>query len=377
MNILFRKYSIILFTTLFIVQCGSKDQPEPKLSFTELPVIEYQTLHLIGEDENFIPGRFISTYQLADGSWVVSDHGSTTIEHFTADGEHQSTVAIEGEGPGEVRPFFFFHQFSDSIVVARQQMSNRLDFYKLNHQGELRPTRTKSMEQGSFVWSDLLPKPPDELIAIEQRNWFADNLNYDEDNEYYQASVMTLDFNLRVIEDSVTTLNLPNPRIFRSPQGGVSVFSVPFRSHDRILPLNNGSYWIARGLEQRFELYNQKHQIAKSFELSIEPRPVDRDDKEFQLGRIQGERRSDLESRIPSTKPLFFNAWADIDHILLQTDESEDGKEYVLVENSGNMLGRFILPNSKRVQFIDSNNLVVIKSDPEKGHSIELITLNI
>ena len=377
MNILFRKYTIILLAPFIFVQCSSNDQYDPIQNLGELPVIEYQTLHLIGEDENYIPGMLSRIFQLADGSWVVSDHGSTTIEHFTADGEHLSTVAIEGEGPGEVRPFFFFHQFSDSIVVARQQMSNRLDFYKLNHQGELRPIRTKSMEQGSFVWSDLLPKPPDVLIAIEQKNWFADNLNYDADNEYYLASVMTLDFNLKVIEDSVTTLNLPNPRIFRSPQGGVSVFSVPFRSQDRILPLNDGSYWLARGLDQRFELFNQKHQLTKSFDLSIEPRPVDREDKEFQLGRIQGERRNDIESRIPSTKPLFFNAWADIDHILLQTYESDDGREYILVENSGNLLGRFILPNSKRVQFIDSSNLVVLNSDPEKGHSIELITLNL
>lgn len=377
MNILFRKITIILLTPFIIVQCSSNHQHDPKQSFGELPVIEYQTSHLIGEDENYIPGMLSRIFQLADGSWVVSDHGSTTIEHFTADGKHQSTVAIEGEGPGEVRPFFFFHQFSDSIVVARQQMSNRLDYYKINNQGELRPTRTKSMEQGSFVWSDLLPKPPDELIAIEQKNWFAENLNYDADNEYYQTSVMTFDFNFKVIEDSVTTLNLPNPRIFRSPQGGVSVFSVPFRSQDRILPLNNGSYWIVRGLEQRFELYNQRHQLTKSFDLFIEPRPVDREDKEFQLGRIQGERRSDLESRIPSNKPLFFNAWADIDHILLQTDESDEGREYVLVDNSGNMLGRFILPNSKRVQFIDSSDLVVLNSDPEKGHSIELITLSL
>lgn len=377
MNILFRKYTIILLAPFIFVQCSSNDQYDPIQSLGELPVIEYQTLHLIGEDENYIPGMLSRIFQLADGSWVVSDHGSTTIEHFTADGEHLSTVAIEGEGPGEVRPFFFFHQFSDSIVVARQQMSNRLDFYKLNHQGELRPIRTRSIKQGSFAWSDLLPKPPDELIAIEQKNWFADNLNYDADNEYYLASVMTVDFNLMVIEDSVTTLNLPNPRIFRSPQGGVSVFSVPFRSQDRILPLNDGSYWLARGLDQRFVLFNQKHQLTKSFDLSIEPRPVDREDKEFQLGRIQGERRNDIESRIPSTKPLFFNAWADIDHILLQTDESDDGREYILVENSGNLLGRFILPNSKRVQFIDSSNLVVLNSDPEKGHSIELITLNL
>ena len=376
MNILFRKYTIILLAP-FIVQCSSNDQHEPTQSFGELPVIEYQTLHLIGEDENYTPGMLSRIYQLADGSWVVSDHGSTTIEHFTAEGKHLSTVAILGEGPGEVRPFFFFHQFSDSIVVARQQMSNRLDYYKLNHQGELKPTRTKSMDQGSFAWSDLLPKPPDELIAIEQKNWFADNLNYDADNEYYQASVMTLDFNLKVIDDSLTTLNLPNPRIFRSSQGGISVFSVPFRSQDRILALNNGSYWIARGLDQRFELYNKEHLLTGSFDLFVEPRPVYREDKEFELGRIQGERRSDLESRIPSTKPLFFNAWANIDHILLQTDESDNGREYVLIENSGSFLGRFTLPNSKRVQFIDSSNLVVLSSDPEKGHSIELIKLNL
>lgn len=127
MNILFRKYVILLIAFL-IVQCGTNDRHETSQNFEELPVIEFQTLHLIGEDENYIPGMLSKIFRLADGSWVVSDHGSTTIEHFSADGEHLSTVAIQGEGPGEVRPFFFFHQFSDSIVVARQQMSNRLDY---------------------------------------------------------------------------------------------------------------------------------------------------------------------------------------------------------------------------------------------------------
>lgn len=376
MNILFRKYVILLIAFL-IVQCGTNDRHETSQNFEELPVIEFQTLHLIGEDENYIPGMLSKIFRLADGSWVVSDHGSTTIEHFSADGEHLSTVAIQGEGPGEVRPFFFFHQFSDSIVVARQQMSNRLDYYKLNHQGELRPTRTKSMEQGAFVWSDLLSKPAGELIAIEQKNWLSENLNYDADLEYYHAAVITLDFDLNVIMDSVTTLNLPNPRIYRSPQGGVSVFSVPFRSQDQILPLNNGFYWVARGTDQRFELYNYEHHLIDSFDLNIEPRPLESEDIEFRLGRIQGERRSDLKSRIPATKPLFFNAWADADHILLQTDDSEDGREYVLVDHSGNLTGRFILPNSKRVQLIDSGKLVVFNYDREKGYSIELISLNL
>ncbi|PWN06713.1 hypothetical protein [Rhodohalobacter mucosus] len=308
MNTLFRKSTIILIALFIFVQCSPNDRNESTRSFEELPVLDYQTTHLIGESEQYIPGMLNKIFRLADGSWVVSDYGSTTIEHFTPGGEHQSTVAIEGEGPGEVRPFFFFHQLSDSLVAARQQMSNRLDFYKLNDQGELRHSRTQSPEQGSFIWSDLLPKPPDEILAIEQKDWFADDLNYDAENEYYQTSVMTLDFDLNVIEDSVTTLTLPNPRIFRSEQGGVSVFSVPFRSRDRILPLYDGSYWVARELEQRFEHYDPSHQLTGSFELNVEPRPVERADKEFHLGRIQGERWSDIESRIPADKPLFFDA---------------------------------------------------------------------
>ena len=377
MNTLYSKSAIILLAPFIFVQCSSNDRNEPSRSFEELTVFDYQTSHLIGEDENYIPGMLSKIFRLADGSWVVSDYGSTTIEHFTPDGDHQSTVAIEGEGPGEVRPFFFFHHFSDSIVAARQQMSNRIDYYELNDQGELNYTRTKSPEQGSFIWSDLLPKPPDEILAIEQKDWFADDLNYDADNEYYQTSVMTLDFDLNVIRNSVTTLTLPNPRIFRSEQGGVSVFSVPFRSRDRILPLHNGSYWVARGAEQRFERYNQSHQLTNSFELNVEPRPVEREDEEYRLGRIQDERKSDLESRMPATKPLFFDAWADSDHILLQTDESEEGREYVLVDNSGNLQGRFMLPNAIRVQMIDSGDLIVLNADPEEGHSIERITLNL
>lgn len=359
------------------MQCSSKEQHDQSKSVEELPVIEYESRQLIAEDEDYIPGMLDRVFQLADSSWVVSDFGSTTIEHFSADGEHVSTVAEEGEGPGEVRPYFFFHKFSDSLVVARQQMSNRLDYYNLNRQGSLRHLRTKSVEQGAFIWSDLLPKSPGALIAIEQKNWLADNLNYNEDAEYYRARVMTLDFDLNIIQDSLITLSLPNPRIFRSSQGGVSVFSVPFRSQSRILPLGNGFYWVARGLQKEFELYDQDNQLVRSFKLPVEPGEVQNQDIEYQLGRIKGERRSDLESRMPSTKPLFFDAWADVGHILLQTDESKEGKEYVLITNTGKLVGRFILPNSMRVQQIYSGNLVVINSDPEKGQKVDLVKLKI
>ena len=322
MNIRLKTCTIIVLASFFLSQCSSGDDRGQNQNIADLPVLEYQTSQLIGEGEDYIPGLFYKIYRLADSSWVVSDYGSTTIEHFTADGEHHSTVAIEGDGPGEVRGFFFFHQFSDSLVVARQQISNKLDYFKLDARGELEASRTISMDLGPFVWSDLLPKRPDEIIAIEQKNWFEDDVNYAADNEYIQASVMTLNFDMEVINDSVTTLTLPNPRIYRSPQGGVSILSVPLRSQDRILPLKNGSYWIARGLKQRFELYNQNHELTRSFNLSVEPRPVREEDMDFQLGILQGDRRSDLESRIPSTKPLFFNAWAENGHILLQTDES-------------------------------------------------------
>jgi len=143
----YHAYTIIFLFPFLLVQCSP--QHEPKQSFGELPVIEYQMVNLIGEDEHYIPGMLRRIFQLADGSWVISDHGSTTIEHFSADGEHVSTVAIQGEGPGEVRPFFFFHQFSDSIVVARQQMSNRLDFYKLNRRGDAIRGSTRAYGSGT------------------------------------------------------------------------------------------------------------------------------------------------------------------------------------------------------------------------------------
>lgn len=377
MNTYNKKYIVILFALILTVQCKSDVRYDTRLNLGELPVIEYQTTPLIEEDEHYIPAMFSKIFQLADNSWVISDHGSTTIEHFSAAGEHIATVAFPGEGPGEVRPYFFFHQFSDSIVVARQQMSNRLDYYKLNRQGELRHTHTNVMEQGSFIWTDLLSKSPDELMAIKRNGDFSDTQNYDEDLEYISRSVMILDFDLNVIRDSVTTLNLPNPWTFMSPQGWASVYPIPFRSKDQILPLNNGSYWVARGSDERFELYNHEHHLMESFDLLIVPRPVKREDIERRTSRIRDDLRDNIVSRIPETMPLFFDAWADANHLLLQTGETDDAREFVLVEHSGNMIGRFELPNSKHVQLINAGNLVVFNYDPDKGFSVDVISLTL
>ncbi len=134
---------------------------------------------------------------------------------------------------------------------------------------------------------------------------------------------------------------------------------------------------MARGSDERFELYNHEHHLMESFDLLIVPRPVKKEDIERRTSRIRDDIRDNIVSRIPETMPLFFDAWADAKHLLLQTGETDDAREFVLVEHSGNMIGRFELPNSKHVQLINAGNLVVFNYDSDKGFSVDVISLTL
>lgn len=371
MKYIFRLF-LLSILTLYSVGCQTGEESVPLQSYSELPELHVDLVNEFGEGDNYYPAMPSELLLLDDGSLVLSDHGSTTIEHFSSDGEHLGTIAREGQGPGELNPYFFMYQFSGSVFAARQQMSNRIDLFIQENSGEISYSHSVQPDRNAFVWGDLLPFGDAEIMAVEERDWFDEDSQVDPSDEYHQAGVDILDFDLNLLQGTVHEIQHPNPWVQRSETGGVSIFRIPFRHRDRILPRSDGYYWIARSSAQQFELYNPDHELENRFSIHAEPRAVGEEDLELRLGNIPGERRTQIESRVPSNKPAFSDAWADRESILLQVDRNQDERIYVLLDSNGTFSGRFALPSSVWIRHFADDRIIAFKRDSEVGPTIRV-----
>src|SRR5690625_7789665 len=103
---------------IITASCTTGSGEEELVHYDDLEELEVQLVQEIGESDAFIPGNLRDLLLLSDGSLLVSDWASYTIELFDPDGNHVQTVATEGGGPGELSPFFLLSSGVEDVRLV-------------------------------------------------------------------------------------------------------------------------------------------------------------------------------------------------------------------------------------------------------------------
>lgn len=367
---------LILFSFI-LAHCTGQDESADQIHYSDLPGLPVELIAKAGESESYFPSRLNDLYVSSDGSILVSDFGSITLEQFSPDGKHVKTVASEGGGPGELSNFYSLGDGGNNRLIIQHQGARR-DFFEPDGDGLFTYAGTVSSEENSqFGYTAIGFRPENEYYAIP-RNVIRDVQSLMTNPEDYRTgTVAIIDDSFKPVQDSLIILKTPLPHLTDAGNGGFRVDMVPYRNTDRFITLKNGEYLVARPEESRLEFYDIDHTLLKEIELNFAAREITDTDLEYAFRNTRQEVMRAIKPRVHEFKPPFLDILASESHLWLHIDNLESGKEFVVLNMDGNPAGKFLLSEFDEVQKVIENRIYTLHKNPDVGHSVRVYEVEI
>lgn len=366
-----------MFVYYFVgCQVSINAQSNDEIEYQNLNEIEIVMLTEIAESGDYMPGRMTDLFVASDGTILISDFSSTTIEQFSAEGAHVGTIAREGNGPGELPFFFSLTDGGNDTLIVQHNSSTKLDFFAKNSIGLFSYVRSSIKEPGRNYQPISIQGAHTEsrYYAIRDLTEVALGLP-----NYRINILLIIDGSQEVQYDSVHTLKTANA-LFADPRkystrvtfGGLTPIGVPpYRYEDRFRVLENGRYVIARPDSSAIYVYNHNHERTSKITLNVKPRLIEKQNLDYKLQEKSRQVRRMLEEQVSDLKPPFLNVWVSNNHILMHTDSSDKGKEMVVLTTEGEAVGRFYLSKFDDIRYFIDNKIYTLKHDPF-GHTLRI-----
>lgn len=353
------------------ISCGSAGDSNELINYDELPEIDISLIVEAGEGGGYFPGRISELFISSHGDLLVSDMGSNTVEQFSPDGEYLGTVAESGSGPGEVSGFFqIYNAGGDTLMVESQ--GGRRDLFYPGDDGVYRYTRNMIGESGSMEGYMLNSVRSDtEFYATRRRVIRNPTQMMSNPNDYHESYIHVVDRNNKAVTDSIQRLRTPEWHML-SIGNGFTIHEVPFRNHDRFVPIPGEGYMVARPADSQLLFFDDQHEHQSTLTLNIAERTIGRTDLDHTLRNASSDMRRAIEPRVYDTKPPFLNIWASEEWIWLQSDNTKDGKQMIVMDYDGNFQSRFLISEFDEVQSIRGNLIYTIHRNPDMGDSVRI-----
>lgn len=379
---MFNRTLLIGLVLFLLAGCRNKNAADALfIDYELLNKLEVELIEEITESPNYISGQLRDLILMDDGTLLVSDLGTVTIEQFSPEGEHIGTVAKEGRGPGELSSFFLlFESAKNSLVVLHHGATRQIDYFD-------REPGTKSYK---FIKSKILERIQDRYLTligpisdstfiakVENTLYLQRQINVSTDyTDYIETPYAIVDEFETIIIDSLHMLRTPN-LVLEHVEGAIIGGMPPYQYEDRLKIINDRRYVIARPDSSALYIYNDNHELKEYIYLPVKPRKVTKEDIENYFRDREGVLRSRKEKRIPEFKPPFLDIWVSNDHVLLHTDNNKAGKEMVVLTMEGKPVGRFYLSEHDDIRYFREDRIYTLHKDPNVGHSIRVYQVNI
>lgn len=356
--------------------CSEPSQREELINYNILPELSISIVKEIGESEEFLPGRLQNLIVTKDGSLIVSDWGNMSIVQFNNDGSFRRIIAEQGNGPGELKTFFtIVDSKRDTLLVGYAGISRQKDVFI--HQ---------EIENSYFYDHTFIPDIVNNTIitiidAAPGFGYFAKIENPISNRGenlfnppiFKSEALVVVDDTGGIITDTLHVLKVPSTVFIEAENGAVTpIGTPPFRSRDQIKYLEGGKYFIAKAEEGEIQIFDHTHNLSDEIVLEVQKQPVSDIDLNYQLRNLPEQYQAELRNRAPDYKPAFTDAWASDEYLLLEVDNSEQRKKMVLLNRSGEPVGKFYLSHFDEVHKFKDRTIYTLHKDQESGHSIRI-----
>ena len=290
------------------------------------------------------------------GQVYVAEWYHPAIRVFSNSGEFLREIGREGSGPGEFgNPTDVVVGMDDSLFVWDKASSMRRVSVFSPHDYDLVTT---------IIVRDELPLDyPDRLIGAVPEGYllsFRTTFFEDEREGMKLDSPRFIDVYLVNRQDGTLKRRLAHipdrQMVATRSRGSKGVFIMPFTRMPRVTMNSGGLLYSAYSDSIAITVRSANGQEQRVIRWTHEPVPLtSREVNDYFSGRTRAYRRAAEDAGIPSTKPAFQNYVVDDrDRVWVQLSAPYESRSasYVILDASGNQLGRTELPAHLRLEVI-------------------------
>ena len=363
------KFSLhFLIIAILLTSCSTEKNQKNQLDYSMIPLIELQKKFSITESEEYIPGQITNVMVTEDGHILVLQRREKSIHQFDSLGNHRTRVAGPGRGPGELsrnaNPHFTgkFLIMSNNNGMFTEYRPNeegifeyRTDYlFRLPVQGYLTGIRSEDDFSEFYVNVDSV-RIPFLTLPPEFTTDFIHLVRMDSDSIEVQEKILSLKRHSAYVEIT---------------DGGSSMTYnyLPYRYTEYFSPLPGGKLMVSRPLRSVIQVYDENFGLEHEVKLNVKDRPVRDEDFEYHFADLSSFDLNKRKKVFRDTKPPFMQVLLDDqNHFWLLTDETEEGKEYVILNYEGKPLGRVLTPAKSNLHAIRDGILYFINNEGESS----------
>ena len=354
----------VIFSILIFTGCSSEKPQKEALDYEGIPLVELEKEFSISESEEYIPAWIDGMFVTDSGDLLVSERGQKSIHQFDTLGNYIAQVARSGRGPGELSRNANPH-FNGKILIMS------------NNNGML--TEYQPNERGLYEYStDYTFRLPGRLRGIHSIEDFS-AFYVSVDSARIPFGTVPPEFTTDLIhlvrvegdslqvEEEVLSLKIHSSYVEISDDGNAMRYnSLPYRYSDYLIPLPGKRFMVQRPSKSAIQVYDENLDLEHELKLNVKARLITEADMEYHFPEVSGTELRDRRELIMDVKPPFTQVLLDNkNRFWLQTDETESGKEYVILSYEGDPIGRTMLPSESQIHDIHNNKLYIVNREPE------------
>lgn len=272
--------------------CQSKTDNGKLIDYDKLNKVEIKLAIEIGESKEYVLGELGDLILASDRTMLVSDWGKTTIEQFSAEGEHLRRIAKDGRGPGELPSFFLLYKGrNDTLIVWHGGMSYRVDYFSKGTDNIYRFVKSGVRKNFKNRFVTIIGVRSDTGYYAKTR-WKYNVLQKRIDNhpDFYWSPIVIVDDFDNILQDSLQMLKTPTPLVEQFATGEMMYLGVPpYQYQDHFRLMEDGRYIIARPDSSALYIYNRDHKLDQQIPLQVKERPVENVDLDYMFELINAD----------------------------------------------------------------------------------------
>ena len=328
----------------------------------DLPGIELEPLFTLNEPE----GQFFEYISAIDtdsqGRIFLADQRAYRVYVYSNDGEYLTAFGREGAGPAEFRSILRFMIDANDRLIIFDMFNNRTAVYE-EDEGIWRPVSFMTIE-GTRFGAEAVDSAGN-VIVRQSKNQMPDPGAYWYVHELAPAHLDSgLTGEKRVEFREMGNLVTDELTMRRIPFGRTTLLAAG----------KDGRYYMTWNDRFDVKVHDMDLNLTDSVSAPVPNQPVTQDERSAALEAVGPEFRSLASTHMPETKPVASSMKVDpAGNFWLQT---YDSPEYLVLNDSGNPLGSFDLPEEDEQILHVSSDRIYTERTGEDGTTITVYAIN-
>lgn len=323
-----------------------------------------------GDVDDVFLGSWLSAEVDKHGRVFVADNRETVIHLYNPDGTYNQQIGREGEGPGEYRNIGQMRT-DDRYFYLMDRNLNRITRYDLDTfevVGDDTIPVNQDETDGHYRYPNTFYLMPDGRYLIRFGMAFsAGNSDSDDNSRKIEGKILDPETETYA-QENLFTFQDSEALVHREGRS-MMVMSVPYKRSSQVTYRNEKIY---HGWSENFllKVYDGSGTYQRAIYYTFPNQRLNRDNiLKLYADRDKQWRDMVRNDNMPETWPIFYSFLVDDENrfwVEMVTDNKTEKSEYVVLQETGELLGRFPWSRDKTVRQV-KNGFLYAQEEDEMG----------